>query len=118
MVNLNQLVTSRTQKIPKRKEKTNLGVSVQSSANSLLLYPRLIHQLEAQSENEIAELHLVEARHRRRNPLVLRRPSQPNLSSIAVIVFAIGMGFYTIRKIKKADVIEAWELDVGPHRFS
>ncbi|KAK0592841.1 hypothetical protein LWI29_026411 [Acer saccharum] len=26
--------------------------------------------------------------------------------------------FYIIRKIKNADVIEAWELDVGPHRFS
>ncbi|KAL6980572.1 L-type lectin-domain containing receptor kinase S.4 [Sarracenia purpurea var. burkii] len=41
-----------------------------------------------------------------------------SVSAFAVIVFAIGMGFYTIRKIKNADVIEAWELDVGPHRFS
>jgi len=31
---------------------------------------------------------------------------------------AIGIGFYVIRRIKNADVIEAWELDIGPHRFS
>lgn len=34
------------------------------------------------------------------------------------VVFAIGAAFYLIRKIKNADVIEDWELDVGPHRFS
>ncbi|XP_052183391.1 L-type lectin-domain containing receptor kinase S.4-like [Diospyros lotus] len=34
------------------------------------------------------------------------------------IVMAIGIGFYVTRRIKNADVIEAWELDIGPHRFS
>ncbi|MCI30464.1 L-type lectin-domain receptor kinase S.4, partial [Trifolium medium] len=27
-------------------------------------------------------------------------------------------GIYLFRKIKNADVIEAWELEIGPHRYS
>ncbi|PON45826.1 Serine/threonine protein kinase [Parasponia andersonii] len=40
---------------------------------------------------------------------------------MAALVFTIlvsGTVFYIIRKIKNRDVIEAWELDIGPHRFS
>ncbi|GLT89063.1 hypothetical protein SLE2022_070660 [Rubroshorea leprosula] len=39
-------------------------------------------------------------------------------SSALVMIFAIAVSIYLIRKIKDADRIEAWELDVGPHRFS
>ncbi|GKU91973.1 hypothetical protein SLEP1_g5769 [Rubroshorea leprosula] len=39
-------------------------------------------------------------------------------SSALVMIFAIAVSIYLIRKIKDADKIEAWELDVGPHRFS
>ncbi|XP_044500919.1 L-type lectin-domain containing receptor kinase S.4-like [Mangifera indica] len=35
--------------------------------------------------------------------------------AILILSFAI---FYLIRRIKNAEVIEDWELDVGPHRFS
>ncbi|XP_015074728.1 L-type lectin-domain containing receptor kinase S.4 [Solanum pennellii] len=38
----------------------------------------------------------------------------------AVVFFAFGLilAFYVIWKIKKIDVIEPWELEIGPHRFS
>lgn len=35
-----------------------------------------------------------------------------------IVVLSIGAAFYLIRKIKNADVVEDWELDIGPHRFS
>lgn len=35
--------------------------------------------------------------------------------AVAISVFAAA---YLIRRIRNADVIEAWELDIGPHRFS
>lgn len=41
--------------------------------------------------------------------------------SIIVFVFAlisILIAFYTIRRFKNADVIEPWELEIGPHRYS
>ncbi|XP_050262941.1 L-type lectin-domain containing receptor kinase S.4-like [Quercus robur] len=41
-----------------------------------------------------------------------------SVSAALVIILVSGLAFYLIRKIKKADVIEAWELDIGPHRFS
>uniref|UniRef100_A0A2C9V2V0 non-specific serine/threonine protein kinase n=1 Tax=Manihot esculenta TaxID=3983 RepID=A0A2C9V2V0_MANES len=43
-----------------------------------------------------------------------------NASNIAVvfIILVMGIAFYLVRKIKNADVIEEWEFDVGPHRFS
>ncbi|CAN0909551.1 L-type lectin-domain containing receptor kinase S.4 [Linum grandiflorum] len=34
-----------------------------------------------------------------------------------VILAALAASFYLIRKMRNADVIEDWELDVGPHRF-
>ncbi|XP_061368972.1 L-type lectin-domain containing receptor kinase S.4-like [Gastrolobium bilobum] len=41
-----------------------------------------------------------------------------SLSAAIVTLAAIGLAlFYLIRKMKNADVIEAWELNVGPHRF-
>ncbi|KAM3694479.1 hypothetical protein ACJW31_07G061100 [Castanea mollissima] len=41
-----------------------------------------------------------------------------SVSAALVIILVSGLAFYLIRKVKKADVIEAWELDIGPHRFS
>ncbi|KAL5057916.1 hypothetical protein RYX36_029520 [Vicia faba] len=42
------------------------------------------------------------------------------VSVAASVIFLCSMvfGFYLFRKIKNADVIEAWELEVGPHRYS
>ncbi|GLT75441.1 hypothetical protein SLA2020_471660 [Shorea laevis] len=40
------------------------------------------------------------------------------VSSALVMIFTIAVSIYLIKKIKDADKIEAWELDVGPHRFS
>ncbi|KAB5538786.1 hypothetical protein DKX38_016319 [Salix brachista] len=34
------------------------------------------------------------------------------------IISIVAAAFYLSRKKKKADVTEAWELDIGPHRFS
>ncbi|PRQ59243.1 putative protein kinase RLK-Pelle-L-LEC family [Rosa chinensis] len=42
-----------------------------------------------------------------------------SVGAALVFVFACGvLGFYVVRKIKNRDVIEAWELDIGPHRFA
>lgn len=41
-----------------------------------------------------------------------------SFSALVIIFFSIGLAFYLIRKMRNGDVIEAWELDVGPHRFS
>ncbi|KAK4436612.1 L-type lectin-domain containing receptor kinase S.4 [Sesamum alatum] len=41
-----------------------------------------------------------------------------SLSAAAVLVLAIGTSLYILKKIKNRDVIESWELDIGPHRFS
>ncbi|XP_059666298.1 L-type lectin-domain containing receptor kinase S.4-like [Cornus florida] len=41
-----------------------------------------------------------------------------SVSAAILVMFVIGMALYLIRKIKNADVIEAWEFDIGPHRFS
>ncbi|XP_061997079.1 L-type lectin-domain containing receptor kinase S.4 [Rosa rugosa] len=42
-----------------------------------------------------------------------------SVGAALVFVFACGvLGFYIVRKIKNRDVIEAWELDIGPHRFA
>ncbi|KAK9913577.1 hypothetical protein M0R45_037388 [Rubus argutus] len=39
-------------------------------------------------------------------------------AAVLMFVLASGLlGFYIVRKIKNRDVIEAWELDIGPHRF-
>ncbi|CAK7325730.1 unnamed protein product [Dovyalis caffra] len=41
-----------------------------------------------------------------------------SFASTFVIILAIAISFYLFRKIKGADMIEGWELQVGPHRFS
>ncbi|KAJ8766038.1 hypothetical protein K2173_020554 [Erythroxylum novogranatense] len=41
-----------------------------------------------------------------------------SVSAIFLVVLIFGVSVYLVRKIKNADIIEAWELDVGPHRFS
>ncbi|KAK6943622.1 Legume lectin domain [Dillenia turbinata] len=42
------------------------------------------------------------------------------VSSLATLAlfFLIGVSVFLIRRIKNADVVEAWELEIGPHRFS
>ncbi|KAB1217838.1 L-type lectin-domain containing receptor kinase S.4 [Morella rubra] len=37
--------------------------------------------------------------------------------ALAVIMVTV-LGFYIVRKIKRADAVEAWEHDIGPQRFS
>jgi hypothetical protein len=41
-----------------------------------------------------------------------------SVSASVVVILVIGLSLYLVRKIKNADVVEPWELDVGPHRFS
>ncbi|KAL2336575.1 hypothetical protein Fmac_011021 [Flemingia macrophylla] len=41
-----------------------------------------------------------------------------SVSVVVIVLLAIAIGFYFHRKIKNADVIEAWELEIGPHRYS
>ncbi|KAJ9185246.1 hypothetical protein P3X46_004902 [Hevea brasiliensis] len=36
---------------------------------------------------------------------------------LAIIVISLAI-FYVIKKIKNADIIEDWELEIGPHRYS
>ncbi|KAH9766902.1 L-type lectin-domain containing receptor kinase S.4 [Citrus sinensis] len=40
------------------------------------------------------------------------------VSAFFVMFLAIAVGCYLVKKIRNADVLESWELDVGPHRFS
>lgn len=37
---------------------------------------------------------------------------------VVITLAAIAFGVYLFRKIKYADIIEAWELEIGPHRYS
>ncbi|KAH1086740.1 hypothetical protein GYH30_018305, partial [Glycine max] len=41
-----------------------------------------------------------------------------SVSVVVIVLLAISIGIYFYRKIKNADVIEAWELEIGPHRYS
>uniref|UniRef100_A0A6M2F083 non-specific serine/threonine protein kinase n=1 Tax=Populus davidiana TaxID=266767 RepID=A0A6M2F083_9ROSI len=41
-----------------------------------------------------------------------------SVASTFVIILGIAVSFYLVRKIKDADMIEGWELQVGPRRFS
>ncbi|RDX61540.1 L-type lectin-domain containing receptor kinase S.4, partial [Mucuna pruriens] len=41
-----------------------------------------------------------------------------SVSVVVIVLLAISIGFYLYRKMKNADVIEAWELEIGPHRYS
>ncbi|KAK2360811.1 L-type lectin-domain containing receptor kinase S.4 [Trifolium repens] len=38
--------------------------------------------------------------------------------ALVIALCSIAFGIYIFRKIKNADVIEAWELEIGPHRYS
>ncbi|XP_030492307.2 L-type lectin-domain containing receptor kinase S.4 [Cannabis sativa] len=40
------------------------------------------------------------------------------MAALVLTVLVSGATFYIVRKIKNRDVIEDWELDIGPHRFS
>ncbi|KAK4270357.1 hypothetical protein QN277_023400 [Acacia crassicarpa] len=37
---------------------------------------------------------------------------------VLITLSAVAIGVYLYRKIKNADIIEAWELEIGPHRYS
>ncbi|XP_022765116.1 L-type lectin-domain containing receptor kinase S.4-like [Durio zibethinus] len=39
-------------------------------------------------------------------------------SAVLVMMSIVFISFYLVRKMKNADIIEAWELEIGPHRFS
>lgn len=39
-------------------------------------------------------------------------------AAVLVMMSVVFMSFYLVRKMKHADIIEAWELEIGPHRFS
>ncbi|KAF5467335.1 hypothetical protein F2P56_017166 [Juglans regia] len=41
-----------------------------------------------------------------------------SVSGSLLMILGIGLSVYLVRKIKNADGVEVWELDVGPHRFS
>ncbi|KAG8390832.1 hypothetical protein BUALT_Bualt01G0124500 [Buddleja alternifolia] len=41
-----------------------------------------------------------------------------SFSAAICLVLAIGILLYVAKKLKNRDVIESWELDIGPHRFS
>ncbi|KAK7339684.1 hypothetical protein VNO77_20365 [Canavalia gladiata] len=41
-----------------------------------------------------------------------------SVTVVVIVLCAIAVGIYLFRKIKNADVIEAWELEIGPHRYS
>ncbi|CAA0809436.1 L-type lectin-domain containing receptor kinase S.4 [Striga hermonthica] len=40
------------------------------------------------------------------------------LLAAGLLAFTVGFSFYVAGKINNRDVVEPWELDVGPHRFS
>ncbi|XP_027351294.1 L-type lectin-domain containing receptor kinase S.4-like [Abrus precatorius] len=41
-----------------------------------------------------------------------------SVSVVVIVLGAVSIAIYLFRKIKNADVIEAWELEIGPHRYS
>ncbi|KAL8093473.1 L-type lectin-domain containing receptor kinase S.4 [Apium graveolens] len=40
-----------------------------------------------------------------------------SVCAVALVLSAVVLALYLVHKIKNTDVIEDWELDVGPHRF-
>lgn len=51
---------------------------------------------------------------KKRTPLTIA----VSVASSVLFISAISIAVYLIRKIKNADVIEDWELDIGPHRYT
>lgn len=41
-----------------------------------------------------------------------------SLSVVVFLILAVGMFLYVVKKVKNMDVVESWELNLGPHRFS
>ncbi|KAG6734865.1 hypothetical protein I3843_01G281400 [Carya illinoinensis] len=41
-----------------------------------------------------------------------------SVSGASAVILGTALAFYVFKKIKKSDAVEAWEHDVGPHRFS
>ncbi|XP_019161375.1 PREDICTED: L-type lectin-domain containing receptor kinase IV.1-like [Ipomoea nil] len=42
----------------------------------------------------------------------------PVIAIFSLIVIAFGVGYYVLRRRKFAELVEDWELDYGPHRFT
>ncbi|XP_059458988.1 L-type lectin-domain containing receptor kinase S.4-like [Corylus avellana] len=40
-----------------------------------------------------------------------------SVSGALAVILGIALTFYIVRRKKKADVVEAWEHDIGPHRY-
>ncbi|XP_038690060.1 L-type lectin-domain containing receptor kinase S.4 [Tripterygium wilfordii] len=40
------------------------------------------------------------------------------VSACVVIILVVTLSFFLVKKIKNADVVEEWEFQVGPHRYS
>ena len=41
-----------------------------------------------------------------------------SVGAVLIVAIAIGVAVFIVWKIKNADIIEAWELEIGPHRYS
>ncbi|XP_022983987.1 L-type lectin-domain containing receptor kinase S.4-like [Cucurbita maxima] len=41
-----------------------------------------------------------------------------SVGAVLIVAIAIGVAVFITWKIKNADIIEAWELEIGPHRYS
>lgn len=41
-----------------------------------------------------------------------------SLSVVVFLILAIGVILYIVKKVKNRDVVESWELELGPYRFS
>lgn len=41
-----------------------------------------------------------------------------SITSALILIAAVCAAIYTTKRIKNRDVVEEWELDIGPHRFS
>lgn len=46
-------------------------------------------------------------------------PVYVSITTVSIFVISVfALGFYLVRKYKKSDEIEPWELQIGPHRYS
>ncbi|RAL39299.1 hypothetical protein DM860_002832 [Cuscuta australis] len=41
-----------------------------------------------------------------------------SISAAVLALVSVLVGFFVFKKIKNADVVESWELEIGPHRYS
>ncbi|XP_047979861.1 L-type lectin-domain containing receptor kinase S.4-like [Salvia hispanica] len=41
-----------------------------------------------------------------------------SLSVAVFLILGVGIALYVVKRVKSRDVVESWELDIGPHRFT